>query len=380
VRGAGGNHPVTRVLFVSRERFRLPLDDTQRRKWDAIGELLDYRVVAAAQPGSPTRAERFLLAGPTRPAALDGAFYYLRLPLRVARELRRFRPDVVIAQNVHETALVLGARAAARSRARVVLDLHGDWRAATRLYGSRSRALLNPVNDLVGRLAIHRADAVRVISAWTAGLVRAEGVEPAAVFPAFVDATAFRERPPVPLPEEPCALFVGVLERYKGFDVLADAWRTVARELPEARLCIVGRGTLAPEAARLVDDVPGVSWHAQRSPAEIATALDEATLLVLPSRAEGLGRVVIESFSRRRPVVGARAGGIPDIVSDDENGVLVPAGDGAALAAALVRVLTDRSLAERLGAVGERVAAEWAVAPEVYAARVEALVQNVLAE
>ena len=151
-----------RVLFVSRERFRLPLDDTQRRKWDAVGELLDYRIVAAAQPGSPTHAERFRLARPTRPSALDGALYYLRLPWRVARELRSFQPDVVIAQNVHETAIVLGARSVVRSRARVVLDMHGDWRAATRLYGSRLRALLNPVNDLVGPFAIRSFDHIPI--------------------------------------------------------------------------------------------------------------------------------------------------------------------------------------------------------------------------
>jgi glycosyltransferase involved in cell wall biosynthesis len=320
------------------------------------------------------------LAGPTRPAALDGALYYLRLPWRVSRELRRFRPDVVIAQNVHETVIVLGARAVVRSSARVVLDLHGDWRAATRLYGSRFRALLNPVNDLVGPFAVQRADAVRVISAWTAGLVRAEGVEPAADFPAFVDATAFRENPPVPLPEVPCALFVGVLERYKGFDVLAEAWRRVASELPRSRLLVVGRGTLAPEAERLVADVPGVTWQPQLPPAEVSAALDEATLLVLPSRAEGLGRVAVEAFCRRRPVVGARAGGIPDVVTDGESGVLVPAGDAAALAAALVRVLADRSLAERLGLAGERTAGEWAVPPDVYATRLGTLVHDVLAE
>ena len=365
-----------RVLFVSRERFRLPLDDTQRRKWDAVGALLDYRIVAAEQSGSPTDAERFRLAGPMRPRALDGALYYLRLPLRVGRELRRFRPDVVIAQNVHETVIVLAARSAARSRARIVLDLHGDWRVATRLYGSRLRALLNPVNDLIGPFAIRHADAVRVISAWTAGLVRAEGVEPAAVFPAFVDVTAFRASPPAPLPAEPCALFVGVLERYKGFDVLTDAWRQVTRELPQARLRIVGRGTLASQAARLAAEVPGVSWQEQLSPTEVASALDDATLLVLPSRAEGLGRVAIEAFCRRRPVVGSRAGGIPDVVADDA-GVLVPAGDAAALAAALVRVLGDPAIAERLGAAGEKVADEWAVAPEVYAARVRDLVREV---
>jgi len=57
--------------------------------------------------------------------------------------------------------------------------------------------------------------------------------------------------------------------------------------------------------------------------------------------------------------------------------VLVPAGDAAALAAALVRVLGDPAIAERLGAAGEKVADKWAVAPEVYAARVGDLVREV---
>jgi glycosyltransferase involved in cell wall biosynthesis len=363
-----------RVLFVSRERFRLPLDDTQRRKWDAVGELLDYRVVAAAQPGSPTHAERFRLAGPTRPGFLDGALYYLRLPWRVARELRRFQPDVVIAQNVHETVIVLGARAAVRSRARVVLDLHGDWRAATRLYGSRLRALLNPVNDLLGPLAVRRADAVRVISAWTAGLVRAEGVEPAAVFPAFVDATVFRANPPAPLPNRPGAVFVGVLEGVKGFDTLAAAWPRVLETVPEAELHIVGRGTLEPLARALV--VHGASWTESLDAAGVAAAIDDSWLLCLPSRAEGLGRVAIEAMCRGRAVVGGDAGGIPDVVEDDATGLLVPPGDVGRLADAIVQVLGDRDLAVRLGVAARQKGEELTPAPAQYAAKVRALVDG----
>jgi glycosyltransferase involved in cell wall biosynthesis len=363
-----------RVLFVSRERFRLPLDDTQCRKWDAVGELIDYRVVAAAQPGSATRSERFRLAGPTRPAALDGALYYLRLPWRVARELRRFHPEVVVAQNVHETALVLGARAAVRSPTRVVLDLHGDWRAATRLYGSPLRALLNPVNDLVGPYAVRRADAVRVISAWTAGLVRAEGVEPAAVFPAFVDATAFRESPPDPLPVRPRAVFVGVLESIKGFDTLAAAWPRVLDVVPAAELHVIGRGTLGPLARSLVGQ--GASWTESLDALGVAAAMDNSWLLCLPSRAEGLGRVAIEAMCRGRAVVGADAGGIPDVVENDVNGLLVSPGDAGQLADAIARVLGDREVAVRLGSAARRKGEELTPSPTEYAAKVLALVNG----
>lgn len=368
-----------RVLFVSRERHVLPLPDGQRRKWDAVGEHLDYAVLAAARPGSPTRAERFELARPIRPRLLDGPLFYLLLPLRVARRLGRFQPDAVVAQNVHETVLVLAARALARSRARVVLDLHGDWRVATRLYGSRLRRLLDPLGDLAGPVAVRRADAVRALSATTAGLVRAQGVEPAAVFPAYVDTEAFLAQPPRPLPERPCALFVGVLERYKGFDALAAAWREVARALPEARLRIVGRGTLAAEAARLARELPEqVTWDEALSAREVAATLDEATALVLPSRSEGLPRVAIEAFCRGRGVVGGRAGGIPDIVEDGVTGLLVEPGDAGELASALVRVLTDRALAQRLGEAAASAAPRWALSPEAYAAEVATLVRRVL--
>ena len=159
---------------------------------------------------------------------LDGPLWYLRLPRRVARELRRFEPDVVIAQGAQETAIALLARRLARSRAKIVLDLHGDWRAPTRLYGSSARRLLDPVSDALARRALRRADAVRTISAYTTGIVRAEGIEPAAEFPAFMDLEPFLAQPVAPLPAKPRALFVGVLERYKAFDVLADAWRRVA--------------------------------------------------------------------------------------------------------------------------------------------------------
>lgn len=369
-----------RVLFVSRERHRLPLPDGQRRKWEALGEHFELRVLAASAEGSQSGDPRFRLATTVRPRALDGPLFYLLLPFRIAEELRRFRPDVVIAQNVHETALALVARAAVRSRARIVLDLHGDWRVATRLYGSPLRRLLNPLGDVLGPLAVGRADAVRVLSGTTAALVRARGVEPAAVFPAYVDVAAFRAEPPRPLPERPAALFVGVLERYKGFDALVRAWPRVAQALPEAELRIVGRGALAAEAAGLAARFPGrVTWTESLAAREVASALDGATVLVLPSRSEGLPRVAIEAFCRARGVVGGRAGGIPDIVADGETGLLVEAGDPDALAAALLRVLSDRPLAERLGAAAAAASGRWALSPEAYAAEVAALVDRTLA-
>ena len=361
---------MTRVLFVSRERIRLPLEGAPARKWGAIGAVSDFRVVAAAparQPSDP----RFRLAVPL--PALDGPLYYLLLPFRVARELRAFRPEVAVVQGVHEIALVLLARRLAGVPVRLVLDVQGDWHEATRLYGSPLRRLLNPLNDAIAPFAVRRADAVKTVSTHTTGKVRALGVEPLVCFPSYVDADAFLARPPAPLPETPRAVFVGVLERYKAFDTLVAAWPRVVERVPDARLHVVGDGSLR---ALVPEDV---EWSPRLTSEEVAAAMDDSWLVCLPSRSEGLPRVALEGVCRGRAVVGGNRAGIPDVVHDGENGLLIDPDDAQSLADALVRILCDRALAERLGAAARRTGEEWGVTPDAYGARIRDLVDRTLA-
>ena len=102
-------------------------------------------------------------------------------------------------------------------------------------------------------------------------------------------------------------------------------------------------------------------------------------MLVLPSWPEGLGRVVIEAFARGRAVVATDAGGIPDLVTDGVEGLLLPPGDTSALVEALVTVLTDRRLAERLGEAAGRRYEAWHSTPERFAAELRALVDDTIA-
>ncbi len=367
-----------RLLMVGRSRYSLPLSPSLAEKFDALEAEVDVRVLAASGGGSGSDP-RFRLVGPIRPRKLDGALFYAALPFRVASELRAFRPDAVLAQGAQEAALCILGRRLARVPTRVIADIHGDPAAPARLYGSPARKALAPVADAFARYGLRRSDGVRTISAYTSGLVRAEGVEPTAEFAAFMDLEPFVERPPVPLPERPVALFVGVLERYKAVDVLADAWRLAAPHVPDATLHVVGRGTLHEVVRGLVAELPArTRWDERLTTPEVARALDEATVLVLPSRSEGLGRVVVEAFCRGRGVVASRVGGIPDIVEDGATGILVPPGDAEVLADALVTVLADRALAERLGSEGRRRVDAWLATPEEYAGRISELVDAVV--
>ncbi|MDX6398309.1 MAG: hypothetical protein QOJ43_1717, partial [Gaiellaceae bacterium] len=369
--------PRPRVLMVGRTRYTLPLPEWLARKFDALERQLDYRVLASAEAGSPVADARFRLMAPSRLRRLDGVLFYLRFPFHVRRQIKEFRPEAIIAESPYTAAASIVGRWLVRGKKpQVVVEVHGDWRTATRLYGSPARKLLNPFADAVSRFAVRRSDAVRALSRYTESLVEeVRGIPVTASFEAYMDLSAFTAGEVQPLPQRPTALFVGMLEAYKNIDGLAAAWRQVAADLPEARLVIVGKGARHAIVAELVSELPDqVEWIEQIPPAEVAAQMDAATVLVLPSRSEGLGRVVVEVFARGRGLVASRVGGIPDVAREGEEALLVEPGDVDELAAALRRVLSDRALAERLGEAAHRRYRSWHTTPAEYAARVRSLV------
>ena len=368
-----------RVLFVGRTRYRLPLPEWLERKWAALGEELDYRVLASALDRDGRSEGRFELGPPASFA--DGALFYARVPRRVRRAIRAFRPQAIVAEDPRTASLVMVGRALAGGpRPRVIAEVHGNWRHSTRLYGSAWRRLLSPLVDRLDSYGVRHADAVRALSGYTAKLVEeVRGSPPDAVFPTYTDLAVFTAHPVRPLPERPAALFVGVLERYKNIDGLCAAWREVARRIPAARLVVVGKGPMLEDVQRLAAELPGRVEHvAELAPEGVARALDEASVLVLPSRHEGLGRVVIEAFARGRGVVASGAGGILDLVDDGVEGLLVDPEDTAGLADALVRALSERELASRLGAAASRRFAAWNQTAEEFATRTRNLVEAAL--
>jgi glycosyltransferase involved in cell wall biosynthesis len=367
-----------RVLFVGGTAFSLPLQPSLARKWDAVSRVLDVRVIARAKAVRGTdprfRAVRRM------PPPLRGVGYYASLPAIVGRELRRHRPEVIITQSPYEAFALLPVWKAARPRPKLLVELHGDWRTAPRLYGSSMRRLYAGLTDRAAELALRQADGTRAVSEFTATLAaKATGRRPLSVFPTYFDLESFTREPPQPLPAEPAVAWVGVLERYKNPRLLADAWRRVASRTDSVRLVMVGRGPLQPIVDDLVSELPTrVKSIPRLTPAEVAALLDNSTLLAMSSESEGLPRVIMEAFARGRPVVSTAAGGIPDVVKTGENGVVVERGSPEALADALVRVLSDRSFAEWLGRGALKDAERLRWTPMRYARALEDLVERVL--
>lgn len=139
---------------------------------------------------------------------------------------------------------------------------------------------------------------------------------------------------------------VGKLLAHKGHDVTLAAARQLATTHPLLQFLILGDGPRRAELEAAARDLPNVTLLGhQRDIGNYLAALD---LFVFPSLSEGLGSSILEAMQAGVPVIGADAGGIPDLIQDGETGLLVPPGDADALTHALLRLLNDSALAARL--------------------------------
>jgi phosphatidylinositol alpha-1,6-mannosyltransferase len=165
-------------------------------------------------------------------------------------------------------------------------------------------------------------------------------------------------------PRARAALIVGRMwaaERGKGHDELIAAWPAVRRAVPDAELWVAGAGDDAPrlaEEARKGGVGDAVRLLGSVSDAELASLYRRASVFAMPSRQEGFGLVYAEAMWWGLPCIGSTADAAGQVIAAGETGELVPYGDPAALARALVDLLSDRARSERMGEAGRRRARE----------------------
>ncbi len=154
---------------------------------------------------------------------------------------------------------------------------------------------------------------------------------------------------------------VGRLRPEKGHRHLFEALPKVIQAKPDFALLAVGSGSLEGELMALAGRL-GLERHVRFAGfrTDVPRILNALDLFVMPSISEGLGTAALEAGAAGLPIVASREGGITDIITDGEHGLLAPPGDAPALAEAIVRMTLDRDLAARCAhAVRQRVCAEF---------------------
>ena len=283
-----------------------------------VHEMLDGRATHLELPGRPGRPADW------------------RAVPRARRRLRKFSPEIVHLQDgvLNDPRLIAGSGA---RPGRYALNVHD----VTSHPGDRRRGGLRPLvrrHGLIGSagLIFVHAEAVR-------DRLQAEFAPraPIVVIPRGVSPV-----PRAPLPPEPSLLFFGRIREYKGLDVLLDAMPRVWERLPHARLTIAGDGD-RPHHPMLEDG--RIDLRFGHVPEEEVPALYErSTTVVLPYREASQSGVGAFAKRHGRSLVVTRVGGLPELVTPETVRV-VPSDDPAALADALLEVLTTPGLADAMG-------------------------------
>ncbi len=280
----------------------------------------------------------------------------LRFYLAEARRVQREEPVDCVMTYSHMTPALCGIAIKLLTGAKLVVEI------AT----SPDLSYLNtrPDPTLTDRLRKFYSDICLHVSMWSCDCVHllypeALNAYPLlrsvrrAVFHEFVAVSA------VPRHEsggDPYILLVGAPWYLKGADVLVKAFRMLSADFPEVRLKIMGYFPAVDRLEPRVEKGDRIDILSPRNHPETLELISRASLVALPSRCEGMGRVLLEAMAAGIPVVGSKVGGIPTLIREGENGFLVPPGDVSALEDRMRRLLSDAALRHRMGARGYEMA------------------------
>jgi len=168
-------------------------------------------------------------------------------------------------------------------------------------------------------------------------------------FSLFVSTDLFRN-----IREDKEVLFVGFPFKLKGVDVLIDAYKQIASRYPEWKLKILGWYPNPGELYKAIDGHPQIYHHPPVRYDEMPEHMGSCAILVLPSRSEAMGRVLLEAMAAEKPRIGSNVDGIPTVIDDDVDGFLVKPGDLNDLAEKLDRLMGDPDLRKRMGKAGKK--------------------------
>ena len=247
----------------------------------------------------------------------------------------------------------------ARHGARLIVEIPGVPHRAFSFGegGHQLRMLRQRVADLLLTTVLKGAAHVRLLYPGQLDAYPQFRTLPRSVFHEFVPLDAVRARS-TQESTPPFVLFLGYPWGLKGVDVLISAFQSITEHFPEVSLKVVGHCTNRAPFEALRRGNPRIELLRGVSQSEAYDLIARCAALVLPSRTESMGRVLLEAMAMGKPVVASAVDGIPHYVRDGVDGLLFPSEDASALARCLSHILDDAELRRRLGEAGRKRVSE----------------------
>ncbi len=325
----------------------------------------EVQVVAAHQPLSP--GKYFQDGVVVKRLKSAGMFYGVPIIPELLQYLVSIDTDLIHVNFPNPFNAAIGALASIIKKIPAVLTWHNDLPSVTKLAGS----IVRIHDDLAAPIYLKYYDSIITTSNIyhkKSKMLRKFQNKTKTIFNG-VDCKRFNPdvysediKIDLEMKDSKIILFVAALtkwHRYKGLDILIEAFRLI-RDM-DIKLLVVGGGGLKSEYeayTRSVNLTDKVVFVGEVSDDLLPKYYSIADMLVLPSkdRSEGFGLTILEANASGKPVIGSNIGGIPGILTDNDNGILVPPNNPTLLADAICRLSNDDKLRERMGERGRQIA------------------------
>ncbi len=263
--------------------------------------------------------------------------------LKIYRILKERHIDLVY---LNTSASIWAAKAAKLLRVPVISHIREDLRGVN--------------NSLIRAKIRFCSDKIILISDWMKGFIRSNN---AVVIHNTVDLSEFDRLDPDRIRlhfnlRGKTIVYAGSLEERKGVQYLIKAFPLIKAAVPDIRLLIVGktlpgRKNYLGKLESMAND-HDVIFAGSRP--DVHDAISAADVIVVPSLNEAFGRIIIEAMACSKPVIATNVGGIPEIIENGKNGLLVPPADAKSIADAAIKLLSDRSFADMIAMAGRHTA------------------------
>lgn len=329
------------------------------KEFRALGH--DTRILAASTTDEDVLGEHVIkVSGAVSNVPFSGSTARITLSPQVYRRIKQIlkqeKFDVV---HVHEPTVPILSLAVLRHSHALNIGTFHAYRESNAIYGSLRPLIQRVFNRLDGRIFV--SEPVRkYITRYFPG--------DSVIIPNGIDCARFNSPDIKPIDQfndgRPNILFVGRLEKRKGFRHLIRAFPHIKQAIPNVRLLVVGAYSERDKApfvryARTLK-LHGVHFVGYVSPEEMARYHRTATIFCAPNTGfESFGIILLEAMAAGLPIVASDIAGFRTVVDNDSEGVLVPPGDEQALAQVVIDLLRDSTRRAQMSECGKRKAAQY---------------------